>query len=316
MVNPLITIITPVHNEQDGIKRAIQSVVNQTYTNWEMIIINDASTDDTSKVVRELIKKDRRIRFEDLKNNVGGSAARNIGIKKARGEYVTFLDGDDEFLPNKLEEMLNFSLKGENKFCTVVADYFEESNNKLKRIIIPDVRNPILSLLTMEWHVASGSNLFIPKDLLNVIGLYSEKYPRHQDIEFLIRCLQKSKVAILHKQLTIIHGHKMQMGPKVTNNTLKVQKIIEAKLMLFSDFKEEINKLNSSDKKRVYAKNWLQISRLYAVDGNWKFSLEYLKMSLGYGIVFSNNFPFLPYVTYFAIPLYLIKASFKNLFKN
>jgi len=104
----LISIITPTYNSQRFIESAIKSVLAQTYKNWEMIIIDDASTDGSYEIIKSFSTKDERIQFIKLDLNQGSAFARNKGIKEASGRYISFLDSDDLWMPEKLEKQLEF----------------------------------------------------------------------------------------------------------------------------------------------------------------------------------------------------------------
>ena len=114
--NPLVSVVMPVYNSEKYIKESIESVLGQTYINYELIIVNDASTDSSMKIVEELSKTSNKIRIVHLLYNQGVSAARNIGIKNAVGEYIAFIDSDDIWLENKLEEQLDFMISNNLKF--------------------------------------------------------------------------------------------------------------------------------------------------------------------------------------------------------
>lgn len=98
---PTVSVVIPTYNRAHLVGRAIQSVLNQTYQDFEIIVVDDGSTDNTEEVVKSF--NDPRIRYIRHDQNRGGSAARNTGIKMARGEYIAFQDSDDEWLPEKLE---------------------------------------------------------------------------------------------------------------------------------------------------------------------------------------------------------------------
>ena len=102
--SPTISVIIPTHNRSDLLPRAMKSVFAQTFQDWEMIVVDDASTDDTEDVVRSF--RDERVRYVRLERNSGPSCARNVGISNARARYLAFLDSDDECLPDKLEVQL------------------------------------------------------------------------------------------------------------------------------------------------------------------------------------------------------------------
>ena len=110
-----ISILMAAHNEEEFIDEAIKSVLNQTIKNWELIIINDRSSDRTKKISEKHTKKDKRITLINLKKNKGWkSRALNQGLKKIKGDYVCFLDGDDSYVKNKLENQLNYMKKNKN----------------------------------------------------------------------------------------------------------------------------------------------------------------------------------------------------------
>jgi len=102
-MSELITIITPVYNVEKFITETIESVLKQTYSNWELILVDDGSTDKSSEICKQYQTKDNRIKYI-YKKNAGQAAARNLGIKKAKGKYITFLDSDDFYTKYKLAE--------------------------------------------------------------------------------------------------------------------------------------------------------------------------------------------------------------------
>lgn len=105
---PLISVITPAYNAERFIGEAIESVQQQTYANWEMVIVDDCSTDGTMRIVEEYRKKDPRIKLYRLEKNSGSAVARNTAMEHAKGRYIAFLDSDDRWLPEKLEKQLKF----------------------------------------------------------------------------------------------------------------------------------------------------------------------------------------------------------------
>lgn len=107
-MGPLVSIITPTFNAEKFIKATIASVQAQTHTNWEMILVDDASTDNTVKIIAFEEKKDSRLKLVQLTNNQGAGVARNTGIELAKGTYIAFLDSDDLWMPEKLEKQLAF----------------------------------------------------------------------------------------------------------------------------------------------------------------------------------------------------------------
>src|SRR5690554_6000603 len=113
---PLVSVITPSYNSLSFIKETINSVRIQSYSNWEMIIVDDNSKDNSAHVIKEYTKNDQRIKIISLTQNGGAARARNIAIKESKGDYIAFLDSDDLWLPSKLEEQVAFMQKGDLAF--------------------------------------------------------------------------------------------------------------------------------------------------------------------------------------------------------
>lgn len=128
-----IDIIMPTYNCEKYIKDAIQSVKNQTYKNWRLIIIDDASTDNTIKEIEKNIKEiETKILLIKAHNHVGVAETRNIGINESKSKYIAFLDADDIWGKNKLEEQINFMKK--NNYVFTYTSYTYLKNNKQKQV--------------------------------------------------------------------------------------------------------------------------------------------------------------------------------------
>ena len=130
-ISRLISVIVPCYNAENTIKATIQSVLLQTYSNWELLIVDDCSTDDSVKIINQYSIKDPRIKLLSTDKNTGSpSEPRNIALEAAKGQYIAFLDADDTWLPNKLEEQLEFLEM--NDFDFVYSNY-EKMNYQGKR---------------------------------------------------------------------------------------------------------------------------------------------------------------------------------------
>lgn len=127
---PKVSVITPAYNAENLINRTIQSVVDQTFDGWEMIIVDDCSTDNTREVVEEWSARDPRVRLISLDKNFGGPAGpRNVGIENAKGEYIAFLDADDIWHPRKLELQVAVLDRSATDFvCSRMEDFSSEES--------------------------------------------------------------------------------------------------------------------------------------------------------------------------------------------
>ena len=138
-MNEKVSIITPVYNSAKYIGECIESVLNQTYSNFEMILIDDGSADNSDEIIKEYQESDSRLKFIQLEKNTGPAAARNIGIKMASGRYMTFLDGDDLWFPNMIEKSIE-TLNEHN--CQFVFSSYKRYDENLKPLlsdfVVPD----------------------------------------------------------------------------------------------------------------------------------------------------------------------------------
>lgn len=130
----LVSIITPTYNSEKFISETIESVLSQTYQNWEMIIINDKSTDNTENIVKEYIKMDNRIRLINLCENSGAAVARNTALKNANGRFIAFLDSDDRWKMDKLKKQLEFMTKNNYGFTFTSYEYIKDGNNSKEKV--------------------------------------------------------------------------------------------------------------------------------------------------------------------------------------
>ncbi|MFH1657314.1 MAG: glycosyltransferase family 2 protein [bacterium] len=105
-MNPKVSVIIPTYNREKLLPRAIQSVLSQTYSNWELIVVDDGSTDNTKEIMEEFQRKDKRIKYIWQENFGGVSKPINTGLKASQGDYIALLEDDDEWLPEKLERQL------------------------------------------------------------------------------------------------------------------------------------------------------------------------------------------------------------------
>jgi teichuronic acid biosynthesis glycosyltransferase TuaG len=127
----LVSIITPSYNSEKFIAQTIRSVQNQSYTNWEMIIVDDCSSDKTESIIKDLINDDSRISFYQLQKNSGAGVARNQAVDLAKGRYIAFLDSDDLWKPEKLQKQIDFLSLNNTPFSFSFYECIDESGAPL-----------------------------------------------------------------------------------------------------------------------------------------------------------------------------------------
>ena len=135
-----VSIITPSYNSEKYISETIESVLTQTYKNWEMIIVDDASSDDSLQIIEQYAQKDDRIKVIKSKQNMGPAKARNRAIEEAKGKYIAFLDSDDVWFPEKLEKQIKFLT--ENSLVLTYSAY-ETMDEDSKYINTRDIQTTI-----------------------------------------------------------------------------------------------------------------------------------------------------------------------------
>ena len=163
MHKELVSIIMPMHNSAKYIGEAITSVINQTYDNWELLVIDDVSNDNSCDIVREYIKRDNRIHLLFNDNHTGRpSSPRNMGVNYAKGRYIAFLDSDDMWFPEKLEQQI--PLFDDDNVAIVYSNYekMDEDGQRANRI----VKAPAMATYNM---LLSGNVIG------NLTGVYDQK---------------------------------------------------------------------------------------------------------------------------------------------
>jgi glycosyltransferase involved in cell wall biosynthesis len=192
---PLVSVVIPTHNRSGQLKRAIDSALAQTHRNLEIIVVDDASTDNTQDVVAAF--RDLRIRYVRRDENRGASVTRNIGIQAAMGTYIAFLDDDDEWEPEKTEEQLKLLGRYDAVVCTYRMDHKGDAitvkHGARAAVELDDLRQGF-------FLGASTSALMARGDVLKQIP-FDESLPIHEDWDLCIRIAQSYTIGYLDKPL-------------------------------------------------------------------------------------------------------------------
>lgn len=166
----LISIITPTYNSEKFITETINSILNQSYSNWELLISDDCSMDNTVKIINEFVQKDRRIKIFTLDKNSGAGVARNNSIANANGRYIAFCDSDDQWTSDKLEKQLHFM--SENNLALSFSSYrvIDEEGNEQGEVICPSkvsyktmLRNNYIGCLTAMYDSQKIGKTYMPE---------------------------------------------------------------------------------------------------------------------------------------------------------
>ncbi len=159
MTEKLVSIITPTYNCGRFIARTIDSVLAQTYQNWEMIIVDDCSGDDTRQIVEAYIKDDSRIQYHLLEENSGAAVARTTAMKLAKGSYMAFLDSDDIWTPDKLARQIQWMTEMGYAFSCTAYEQIDEEDHALNRVI-KTVKKTDYNRLLLDCPVGNSSVIY------------------------------------------------------------------------------------------------------------------------------------------------------------
>jgi len=188
---PKISIIIPCYNSEQFIDRTIKSVLSQTFSDWELLLIDDHSTDKTKDILEKYAKNDTRIKILQTKENSGGPALpKNIGIENAKGEYIAFLDHDDEWLPEKLEKQLAVFENSKDEKLGLVSCYFyikDISKNRIIKKYKNMYKKDILKELLKINFIYTSSCVMVKSFIFKKIGLFDTNYKITDDLDMWLK---------------------------------------------------------------------------------------------------------------------------------
>jgi glycosyltransferase involved in cell wall biosynthesis len=201
-MDEFVSIIMPVYNCEKTISAAIESVLNQSYPNWELIIVNDASTDNTEKIA--LSYKDDRINYIPLKINGGPSAARNKGIQFAKYNYIAFEDGDDIWHNEKLEVQMN-KFKESSEYGMVYCAFSYNTKYSTTKIPSDVFRTDELegNIFEFLWkcNTIGTPTMVVKKEIIDIVGGFEDSLQSIEDWEFALRVASVCKIGYVNKIL-------------------------------------------------------------------------------------------------------------------
>jgi glycosyltransferase involved in cell wall biosynthesis len=199
---PLVSVIIPTYNRGWILRDAIESVLSQDFKNFELIVVDDGSTDDTPSILSDY--EDRLVSV--FQKNSGVSAARNKGIIKASGRYIAFLDSDDEWLPEKLSKQMDFFLKNPDALICQTEEIWIRNGVRVN----PKKRHRKYSGMffdqSLRLCLVSPSAVAIQKTVFDQIGLFDETLPACEDYDLWLRVICRFPVYLIDEPLTVKRG--------------------------------------------------------------------------------------------------------------
>lgn len=244
-----VSVIIPSYNRANLLPRTIKGVATQTFKDFEIIVVDDCSTDNTEAVVLQLKKQWPLADIRYIKHDVnkGEAGARNTGIENAKGDYVAFLDSDDEWLENKLEYQLNFLRDNTDKFDGVICENFiiNSAANESSVSSFKDNELSKIKLLTHGCGFGIGTNLLLKRGL--AVADFDENLRLFADMDWLYRTLGNARIGILHEPLSRYYKSPMRDGVYIK----------ERADIFLNKYQEVISKLSFTEKRKFYSTiNW------------------------------------------------------------
>ncbi len=277
---PRVSVIIPTYNRADKLPRSIESVLDQTLEDFELLVVDDGSTDATEAVVTGY--DDPRVKYIPHEVNRGASAARNTGIEYAEGDYIALLDSDDEFTPEKLERQVELLDSRSDEwvaaYCGVEITFEDEDQpNPLKQWLVQFVaegremggteggQELIGEVLSDRLHTSAGSTLLVDREVAEAIGGFDESFDWFQDPEFLIRVLEQGKLGYVDAPLV----------KRYASDNPPADTLAAADEYYLEAFSETVERLEAEGYDIIGAHHYL-IAKHYLKEGDFHNGVRYL----------------------------------------
>ncbi len=264
----LISIIIPTYNHALYLKEALDSIKKQTYTLWEVIIINNYSNDNTIEIINSF--NEPRFQIINYKNNGNLAASRNLGVKLASGDFIAFLDSDDKWYVNKLEKSVEVLKKGFPMICHRVQ--FKDSLSG--EFTSKRAGNISYSTLLLKGNSIIASSVVVLKSLLEDVGGFTEEYNKitAEDYHLWIKIAKVAKIKEINQVLGVNHLHEGNLSKAVERQMM-------AELSVINEFTAALEGLKNNQKRKRYALLYYSAGRAYYKNENYKKAISNFKKS-------------------------------------
>ncbi|WP_338804094.1 glycosyltransferase [Xenorhabdus griffiniae] len=218
----MISVLIPAYNVEKYVAESLDSIINQTFKDIEIIIIDDFSTDNTYKICEEYSKKDNRIRLFRNKENYGIATTLNIALNKSRGKYIVRMDADDISLPHRIETMYKFLVN--NPSINIISSStitIDENGKEIGKYVPLEKHDDLIK--TLQWSTPLLHIWMCKKDIYETIGNY--RFPPVEDYDFILRCI--SNGLIIHNITSPLYKVRMRNGNTADSYGFKQIKAFE-----------------------------------------------------------------------------------------
>lgn len=277
-VNKLVSVVIPTHNRADLLPRAIESVLKQTYANFEIIVVSDGSTDNTEDIVKKYSEKDSRVKYIGYSPARGGNVARNTGIEASKGEYVAFLDDDDEWLPEKIEKQAALLDKDDNVSLVYTGVHIIYVNEKVEYNSMPKDRGDLKKRILIDNCIGTTSTVILRKIVLQDSGMFDVKLKALQDFDLWIRIARHSKVEVVPEPMINYYNY---LGKKQVSAV--TQKYIDAFEYINNKYKTQMKELSADEMHQKNVEENFLLANKAMRNGESKLARVYLRKILKTG---------------------------------
>lgn len=255
MTSPTVSVIIPTHNRAESIEAAIRSALEQTLSDIEVIVVDDGSTDATTAVLSAIV--DPRLQILTQTKNAGAAAARNIGLRVARGRLIAFLDSDDTWLPEKLAQqvaLLDAAPPGRDVCCTgVMLHLLDHGVTRERRI----ADSPNWShTIAIGCDLSPGSTLVAKREAIDRIGHFDETLPRFEDWDWMFRYTRAGDIIAISQPLAHVYNRRGRLGDQVELSTRR----------FLAKHDQALRQLPRGIRETAIADAWLQVVAAYAFE--------------------------------------------------
>jgi len=265
---PKVTVVISTYNRALLLKRAIQSVLDQTFEDFELIIVNNASTDDTEEIIKSF--EDKRICYVTHKENKGGPAARNTGIRQGQGKYIALLDDDDEWSKTKLEKQVKKMEKAPRQvgLIYVGTEIFDDQKNITMRDQYPQYKGDVFKPLLLATILGSVSSVLVRRECFDNVGFFDESLTSCQDWDMWLRISQCYEFDFVNEILARIHIHGVQIS-------YNLESMIPGRTRMVEKYEGEFVKCPE-----VFVVHLKRLGKLNCINGTWGEGMGWFKRAI------------------------------------
>lgn len=276
-----ISVIIPTYGTPIFLENSIKTVLNQTFQDLELIIVDDNNPDTearqkTEELVERYINNENRIRYIKHEHNKNGAVARNTGFAVAKGKYISLLDSDDEYMPERLQKCFDIMENASDNIAGVYTGCEFRRGAKVYHVeknVKPG--NFLVDTLACKFMFCTGSNIFVRKSVVDELNGFDGAFLRHQDYEFLVRVFEKYDLAAIPEPLVIKNNENF--------NLPNLDKQVAIKKQYLDKFKYIIDTLSQKDVNYIMHGNYINVAENAMAQNNFKVANEFYNKTTLYG---------------------------------